>query len=125
MWMQIVSWLLGLLAAFVGLSLYVSPATFITDVDFGVPGHRNLVLMWAARQDSIAVAIVVSLLLRRPGMLWMALLTYSLMTSQDAVVGLMTRDTGLAVGSAFFCAVSGLLLWKMGKFVFSAPSQNH
>lgn len=123
-WTRIVSWFLGLLAAFVGLSLYVTPATFIPDVDFGVPAYHSLVLMWAARQMAIAMAIVAALLLRRSGMLWIALLTYSLMTFQDAVVGLVTKDVGLAAGSAFFFAVSALLLWKTRRFVDSLPSQN-
>ncbi len=123
-WILIISGFLGLLAAFVGLSLYFSPATFITNVDFSVPGHRNLVLMWATRQVSIAVVIIVSLFLRRAEMLWIALLAYGLMTLQDAVVGLSVSDTGLAFGSAFFFGLSALLLWKTWKFVFPFTGHN-
>ena len=121
--MVLVSGFLGVLAAFVGLSLYVSPATFVTDVDFSVPAHRSLVLMWAARQVSIAAVILVSLALRRKEMLWIALLAYGLMTLQDAAIGLAFKDAVLTGGSAFFCGLSVWLLWKMRKLVFVSSNR--
>lgn len=102
-----------LLGLFVGGSLYIAPATFIPGVDFSSAAVKTLTDMWAARQIAIAAIIGFSLLRKSVPMLQVSLVAYFLMTLQDILIGATRSDVGLMAGSAFFCAVSVLLLWNL------------
>ncbi|MGH9793490.1 MAG: hypothetical protein ACRD5G_01845 [Candidatus Acidiferrales bacterium] len=109
-----------LLGLFVGGSLYIAPAKFIPGVDFSSPAVGTLTDMWAARQIAIAAIIGFSLWRKSVAMLQVSLVAYFLMTFQDIFIGAARSDVGLMAGSAFFCAVSVLLLWNLARR--SAPS---
>ncbi len=104
-----------LLGLFVGGSLYIAPATFIPGVDFSSSAVKTLTDMWAARQVAIAAIIGFSLLRKSVAMLQVSLVAYFLMTLQDIFIGVARSDVGLIAGSAFFCAVSVLLLWNLAR----------
>ena len=101
-WIRIVSGLIALLGIFVGISLYVSPQTFMPDVDFTATGSQYLVQMWAARQVAIAGIIAFSVIRGSLPMLLVSLLAYAMMNVQDIIIGFSNQDYGLAGGASFF-----------------------
>jgi hypothetical protein len=120
LWIRIVSSLIALLGLFVGISLYVSPGTFIPDIDFSRPEASYLTQMWAARQIAIAGIIVFSLIKRSSAMLSVSLLAYCMMNLQDLIIGISKADYGLAGGASFFFvlpAVMMMVLYRRQKAV--------
>jgi len=109
-WISILAGFISLVGLFVGASLYVSPGTFIENVDFSSVGARYLAYMWGARQIAIAAIIGFSLVRKSPDMLAISLLAYCLMNIQDAGIGIWMGDNGLAIGASFFSIVSGLMI---------------
>ena len=101
-WIRVVSGLIGLLGIFVGGSLYLSPGTFIHDVDFASSGTRYLAWMWAARQITLGSILGFSTLRKSIPMLQLSLAAYSLMNAQDAVIGVLRHDRGLMIGALLF-----------------------
>ena len=114
-WITIVCSLIFLLGFFVGCSLYLSPGTFIKNVDFSSSGARYLVHMWAARQIAIAVIIGFSVFRKSIPMLQVSLAAYSLMNVQDAVIGITQKDSGLIIGAAFFCVLSAVMCFRLSR----------
>jgi ribulose kinase len=112
-WITIVSTLITLLGIFVGFSLYISPETFVPNVDFSALGARYLTQMWAARQIAIAAIIGYGVLQRSAAMLKIALIAYSLMTFQDIFIGVSLSDSGLIFGSSFFCSLAIIMLFVL------------
>jgi hypothetical protein len=112
-WILVTVGLIASLALFAGLSLVISPATFIPNLDVTSPVQSNLVLMWAMRQIAIALTMFFVLYTRKPHMLFTALFSYGLMTGLDMIVGVVEHDTALALGSGFFCALATTLLYKL------------
>ena len=104
-----------LLALFVGGSLYVSPGTFIPNVDFSSKNVRFLANMWAARQIAIAGTIGFSVLRKSVPMLRISLAAYCLMTFQDAVIGVVGKDPGLIAGSSLFGILAAFLCFRLGR----------
>lgn len=102
LWILIVASLISLLGMFVGCSLYMSPGTFMPEIDFSLPGMRYLTEMWAARQIAIACIIAYAVWKRSIPMLRISLLAYSIMNLQDLVIGFSKEDYGLAGGASFF-----------------------
>ena len=74
MWVAIVCGIIALMGLFVGGSLYISPGTFIPNIDFSSPDFKYLTNMWAARQVAIAFIIGYSLFRRSPEMLKISLM---------------------------------------------------
>jgi hypothetical protein len=109
-WISIVSFLIALLALFVGCSLYLSPATFIEGIDFSSPNIKFLANMWAARQIAIGGVIAFSVLKKSSQMLMISLSAYCLMNIQDAIIGILKSDSGLAIGASFFCLLSASMI---------------
>ena len=114
-WILIVGGLISLLGLFVGGSLYVSPGTFIPNVDFSAKGVRFLTNMWAARQIAIAGIIGFSLLRKSVAMLRISLGAYVVMNIQDALIGVFQRDPGLAIGATFSGALAALMCFWLGR----------
>ena len=114
-WATVVSTLITLLGLFVGFSLYLSPATFVKNVDFSAAGTHYLAAMWAARQISIAAIIGFSLFRRSAVMLTVALVAYCLMTFQDILIGVSLGDVGLITGSGFVCILSASMIYALAK----------
>jgi hypothetical protein len=115
LWITIASALIAALALFVGGSLYVSPGSFIPDIDFSQPHTQFLVHMWASRQVAIASAIFFSLLRKSPPMLLVSLGAYCLMNLQDVWIGISLADGGLAVGAGFFATLSGNMVFVLAR----------
>ena len=114
-WITIVSGLLSLLGIFVGISLYLSPGTFIENVDFSTLGSRYLANMWAARQIAIAAIIAFSLFRKLAIMLRISLIAYCLMNVQDVGIGLWMGDNGLTIGASVFCLISASMIVILSK----------
>ncbi len=114
-WIIAVSSFISVVGLFVGISLYVSPGTFIENVDFSSVGTRYLAYMWAARQIAIAAIIGFSLVRRSAVMLKVSLLAYCLMNIQDVAIGIWLGDTGLVVGASIFTLLSGLMILVLSK----------
>ena len=110
LWLTIVAGFLSLLGLFVGFALYISPETFIRDIDFATMDIKYLTNMWAARQISISVIIGISLIKESSGMLKASLIAYCLMNLQDIFIGIARADSGLAFGSSVFFGISAFLL---------------
>lgn len=103
------------LGIFVGLSLYLSPGTFIQGVDFNDSGTRYLAHMWAARQIAIASALGFAALKKSRPMLSIVLAAYCVMNVQDALIGVQRGDTGLAGGATFFCLLSVGMVYRLNQ----------
>lgn len=114
-WITIVSALITLLGLFVGASLYISPETFVTNVDFSAQGSRYLAGMWAARQIAIAAIIGYAVFQKSAAMLKVSLIAYCLMTFQDIFIGVSLSDSGLIIGSSVFCALSALMIFVLSR----------
>jgi len=114
-WILIVCGLICLLGLFVGGSLYVSPGTFIPNVDFSSKGVQFLANMWAARQIAIAGIIGFSLLRKSVSMLRISLGAYVVMNVQDALIGVCGKDPGLAIGATFFGVLAGFMCFRLGR----------
>ena len=114
-WIVVVSILITALGLFVGFSLYLSPGTFIENVDFSSKWTRYLTNMWAARQIAIAAIIGYSLLRRSTVMLKVSLIAYCLMNIQDVLIGLSLGDNGLIIGASLFCIVSGSMIFVLSQ----------
>jgi hypothetical protein len=109
-WIRITSAALCWLGLFVGGSLYVSPGRFIPDIDFAAPGPHYLVLMWAARQVSMACIIGYAVFRGSVPMLQVALIAYGLMNVQDVGIGIWRNDVPLIIGAAFFTLLSAVMI---------------
>ena len=114
-WIIVVSGLICLLGIFVGCSLYVSPGTFIKDVDFTSPGTRYLANMWGARQITLASILGISALRKSVPMLQLSLGAYALMNVQDAVIGALRGDIGLIVGATLFMLGPAYMVLRLGR----------
>jgi len=114
-WISIVSFLVALLALFVGASLYITPGTFLPGIDFSRLEIKNLTDMWAARQVAIGAIILYSVIRKSSSMLEVALIAYFLMTFQDIFIGVVHKDSGLIIGTSFFCLVSVAMLVTLFK----------
>jgi len=114
-WIMVVSGLISLLGLFVGISLYVSPGTFIDNVDFSSTGSRYLAYMWAARQIAIAAIIGFSIVRKSAVMLRISLIAYCLMNIQDVGIGIWQGDNGLSIGAAVFSLLSALMIVVLSK----------
>jgi hypothetical protein len=114
-WVAVISLFIAALGLFVGLSLYVSPATFIKEVDFSAKGVRYLTNMWGARQTAIAAIIGYSLVRRSSVMLKISLIAYFLMNIQDVMIGLMLGDIGLIVGASVAAILSGSMIVRLSR----------
>jgi hypothetical protein len=114
-WIGIVCGLITLLGLFVGFSLYVSPGTFIKNVDFSSSNVRFLAQMWAVRQIAIAAIIGFSVFRKSIPMLQISLVAYGLMTLQDTVIGLFRGDMGMVVGSAIGCALAVYMSLRLNR----------
>lgn len=104
-WITVVSNLIALLGIFVGAALYVSPSSFIKNVDFSATGVSFLVSMWAARQLAIALIIGYSTFKKSAQMLKISLIAYVLMNLQDIAIGIFRNDHGLTIGASVFCVL--------------------
>ena len=98
-----------------GFSLYVSPSTFIGDIDFSTPGTKYLTNMWAARQIAIAAIIGYSLWRRSVSMLKISLIAYCLMNFQDILIGVSRGDAGLIIGASVFFALPALMIFVLSQ----------
>lgn len=105
-WISVVSILITLLGLFVGISLYLSPNSFIQNVDFSATGVSFLIGMWAARQIAIAAIIGYSVIKQSAPMLKISLIAYALMNLQDIAIGVSRSDSGLIVGAFIFGTLS-------------------
>lgn len=114
-WVAIISLVITALGLLVGLSLYVSPATFVTEVDFSSKWVRHLTNMWAARQIAIAAVIGYSVIRRSGIMLEISLIAYFLMNIQDVVIGLTLGDMGLIVGASLATILSGSMIIRLSR----------
>ena len=114
-WISIVGGIICLMGLFVGCSLYLSPGTFIKDVDFSSGGTRYLANMWGARQIAMAAIIGLSILRRSAPMLQVSLLAYCLMNVQDAVIGIIRGDQGLIIGATVVTVLTGHMAFRLSK----------
>lgn len=114
-WIRIVAILIALLALFVGVSLYVSPASFIEHTDFTVKEILFLAHMWAARQIAIGLVVGYAAIVKSVPMLKITLAAYCLMNLQDVAIGIYMQDTGLAAGAAFFSLLSMWMIFSLAK----------
>lgn len=110
LWIRIVSGLIALLGIFVGISLYLSPGTFMPEIDFTATGIHYLAQMWGARQIAIAGIIVFSVMRNSAPMLIVSLLAYCIMNLQDILIGFLRQDYGLAGGASFFFLLPALMI---------------
>ncbi len=120
-WLLIVSGLLAALGLFVGLSLYITPGTFIEDVDFSSIGSRYLASMWAARQIAIAAIIGFSVFKKSAVMLKISLSAYCLMNIQDVGIGIWIHDSGLAIGASVFSLISASMVVVLSRSASTSP----
>ena len=109
-WISLISILISAMGIFVGCSLYLTPGTFIKNIDFSSPDIRYLTNMWAARQIAIAAIIGYSLIRRSAVMLSVALIAYCLMNVQDVIIGISRAETGLIIGASVACALSASMI---------------
>lgn len=114
-WVILLSTGIAALGLFVGGSLYIAPEKFIPNLNLSLANTTFLTQMWAARQIAIAAMIGLSTFKRSALMLKVALGTYFLMTFQDILIGVYQKDSGLIMGTAFFCALSVLMLLRLRK----------
>ena len=114
-WVTIVSGLISLMGLFVGASLYLSPGTFIENVDFSLIGSRYLAYMWGARQIAIAFIIGLSLIRKSADWLRISLIAYCLMNIQDIGIGVWLGDMGLVVGASVSTLISGSMILVLSK----------
>lgn len=114
-WISIVAGLMAALGLFVGASLYISPGTFVPDIDFSDSGIQFLTQMWAARQIAIAGIIAYSLLRKSVPMLTISLIAYVLMNIQDAIIGFSRNDMGLLFGALFFGSLAATMAFTLGR----------
>ena len=114
-WIAILSALIAALGLFVGCSLYLSPGTFIENVDFTSKWTRYLTNMWAARQIAIAAIIGYSVFRRSNVMLKVSLIAYCLMNFQDVLIGLSLGDKGLIIGASIGCILSGSMIFVLSQ----------
>ena len=114
-WILVVSGLIGVLGVFVGSSLYITPGTFIKDVDFGTSGTRYLAYMWGARQVTLGSILAFSALRRSRPMLQLSLGAYALMNAQDAVIGVWRGDMGLIVGASLFALGPSFMVFLLAR----------
>ena len=112
-WVTIISGLLTLLGLFVGGSLYLSPGTFIPDIDFSSADIKYLSNMWAARQIAIAAVIGYSLVRQSLPMLKISLVAYCLMNLQDAIIGVTKPDNGLIIGASVVFGLSAFMIFTL------------
>lgn len=115
LWILIMASLIALLGMCVGCSLYMSPGTFMPELDFSLPGMRYLTDMWAARQIAIAGIIAYAVWNRSASMLRLSLLAYSLMNLQDLFIGLSKGDYGLAGGASFFFLLPAIMILVLAR----------
>ena len=115
LWIRIVSGLIALLGIFVGISLYISPETFMPDIDFRATGTHYLAQMWGARQIAIAGIIAFSVVRHSSPMLMVSLLAYCIMNVQDLVIGISKQDYGLAGGASFFFLLPAIMIMVLVK----------
>ena len=114
-WIIAVSALIGLLGIFVGCSLYLSPGTFIKDVDFSSDGTRYLAHMWGARQITLGSILGFSAYRKSVPMLQLSLGAYSLMNMQDFVIGVLRGDMGLMVGATLFALGPAYMVFRLAR----------
>lgn len=114
-WVTIVSGIISLMGLFVGASLYLSPGTFIENVDFSLIGSRYLANMWAARQIAIAFIIGLSLIRKSADWLRISLIAYCLMNIQDTGIGIWLGDSGLVIGASIAGTLSGSMILVLSK----------
>lgn len=114
-WITIVAGLMAALGLFVGASLYISPGTFVPDIDFSDTGIQFLTQMWAARQIAIASIIAYSLIRKSVPMLTISLMAYFLMNIQDAIIGFSREDMGLLFGALFFGSLAATMAFTLGR----------
>ena len=114
-WMIAVSGLICVLGIFVGCSLYLSPGTFIKDVDFASAGTRYLANMWGARQITLASILGFAALRRSVPMLQLSLGAYALMNVQDAIIGVLRGDRGLIAGATVFMLVPAYMVFRLAR----------
>ena len=112
-WITVVSALIALLGLFVGFSLYLSPGTFIPDIDFTSKKILYLTFMWGARQIAIAAIIGYSLIRKSAAMLKISLGAYSLMNFQDVLIGFYMPDTGLIARASLGFLLSAAMIWVL------------
>jgi hypothetical protein len=120
-WISFVCGFMCLLGLFVGSSLYISPKTFIVDVDFSTSGVRFLAYMWAARQIAIAAIIGFSVLRKSVPMLQVSLVAYCLMVFQDVIIGIVRHDLGLILGSTFAGVLAVFISFRLSRQARGTP----
>ncbi len=108
-WVTVVIALISLLGVFVGVSLYVSPATNLPGVDLAAKGSLFLVQMWAARQLAIAGVMGYGVIRKSPGIMRTGLLIYCVMNVQDAAIGFLKGDLSLGIGATVFMVLTGFM----------------
>jgi hypothetical protein len=113
-WISLVSSFMCFLGLFVGFSLYLSPGTFIPEVDFSSSGVRFLASMWGARQITLATIIGFSTFRRSIPMLQISLGAYALMNVQDFVIGALQKDMGLMIGATLFTLGPAYMVFRLG-----------
>jgi len=114
-WITILSSLIALLGLFVGASLYISPGTFMPEINFSLPGITYLTNMWAARQVAIGFIIGYSVIRQSGSMLSISLTAYSIMNIQDTAIGIAKQDQGLIIGASLFCILSAIMIFVLNK----------
>lgn len=115
LWIRIVSGLIALLGIFVGISLYLSPQTFMPEIDFTATGAHYLAQMWGARQIAIAGIIAFSVIRGSAPMLIVSLLAYDIMNLQDMFIGFSKQDYGLAGGASFFFLLPAVMIFVLAR----------
>ena len=114
-WITVISGFISLLGLFVGCSLYISPATFIPNIDFSSADIKYLTNMWAARQIAIAGIIGYSLFRQSVSMLKISLIAYSIMNVQDIFIGVSKSDNGLIIGATVACVLASTIVFILSK----------
>ena len=120
-WITIISGLIALLGLFVGASLYLSPGTFIPNIDFTSANIRYLTEMWAARQIAIAAIIGYSVVRQSIPMLKISLAAYSIMNVQDAIIGVTLPDKGLIIGATVVLLLSAFMIYILARDSKTSP----
>lgn len=108
-WVLVATALISLLGVFVGVSLYVSPASNLPDIDLAAKGSLFLVQMWAARQVAIAGVMGYGVIRKSPGIMRTGLLIYCVMNIQDAAIGFLGHNLSLGIGATVFMVLTGFL----------------
>lgn len=116
LWVLIPSYCFALMAIGVGLLTYFLPTeNFVPGIDTSVTGVSYFVFMFAARQVVIGTLFAYATFKRSEAMLTLLLSGYILLQLQDALIGVVLKDSGLSMSALVVGGIASIVLFILKK----------